>query len=158
MFPHPLLALSLALMWILLNGPSLGHALLGAMVGVFASWAMATLRPAETRLNKWYLLPKLFGLVMYDIICSNLVVAWVIMRGRARGHHSQFVDLELELKDPMGLAILAVILTSTPGSAWLEYDSSRNSVFIHVLDLVDEDQWRDLIKTRYEKLLLEIFA
>ena len=58
----------------------------------------------------------------------------------------------------MGLAILAVIVTSTPGSAWLEYDSSRNSVFIHVLDLVDEDQWRDLLKARYEKLLLEIFA
>ncbi|MBV2183016.1 MAG: Na+/H+ antiporter subunit E [Rhizobium sp.] len=158
MLPHPLLALSLALMWIVLNGLSLGHALLGAMVGVFASWAMATLRPAEIRFNKWYLIPKLFGVVMYDIVRSNLAVAWVIVRGRSYGHHSQFIDIELELKDPMGLAILAVIVTSTPGSAWLEYDSSRNSVFIHVLDLDDEDQWRDLLKARYEKLLLEIFA
>lgn len=158
MFPYPLLALSLALMWLLLNGLTLGHALLGAIVGVFASWAMASLKPAKPRLKKWYLLPKLFGLVMYDIIVSNLSVAWIILRGRSRGQSSGFVDLPLELKDPMGLAILAVILTSTPGSAWLEYNSSRNSVFVHVLDLADEAQWRDMIKTRYERLLLEIFA
>lgn len=158
MFPYPLLAISLTLMWLLLNGFTLGHVLLGAAVGIFSSWAMATLRPSKPRLKKWYLLPKLFLLTMSDIIRSNLAVAWTIIRGRARGHHSGFIDIPLELKDPMGLAILAVIVTSTPGSAWLEYDSSRNSVFIHVFDLVDEDQWRDVLKNRYEKLLLEIFA
>ena len=158
MFPYPLLAISLALMWLLLNGFSVGHALLGGAVGVFASWAMASLRPAKPRLRKWYLLPKLFLLVMADIIRSNLAVAWAILRGRAPGHHSGFIDIPLELRDPMGLAILAVIVTSTPGSAWLEYDSSRNAVFIHVFDLVDEDQWRAVLKNRYEKLLLEIFA
>lgn len=54
--------------------------------------------------------------------------------------------------------MLAVILTSTPGSAWLEYDSNDNSVLLHVLDIKDESIWRDTIKNRYEKLLLEIFA
>ncbi|SSC70018.1 unnamed protein product [Ciceribacter sp. T2.26MG-112.2] len=127
-------------------------------MGIFAAWAMATLRPAKPRLKKWYLLPKLFMLVMTDIIRSNVAVAWAILRGRPRGHHSGFIDIPLELKDPMGLAILAVIVTSTPGSAWLEYDSSRNSVFIHVFDLIDDDEWRNVLKNRYERLLLEIFA
>jgi multicomponent K+:H+ antiporter subunit E len=30
-------------------------------------------------------------------------------------------------------------------------------LIIHVLDLVDESDWIRTIKTRYEKLLLEIF-
>jgi Multisubunit Na+/H+ antiporter, MnhE subunit len=158
MFPYPLLTIALLLMWLLLNSFTFGHLILGSTVAVFASWGMAALRPDKPKLRKWYLLPKLFGIVMLDIIRSNLAVAWIILRGRAPGHRSSFITLPLELRDPTALAILAVILTSTPGSAWLEYDSRRSSVLIHVLDLVNDDAWRDLIKNRYEKLLLEIFS
>lgn len=158
MFPHPLLAFALLSMWLLLNNLTLGHLLLGGMIAVCSTWAMEALRPEKPRMRKWYLLPKLVGIVVLDIIRSNLAVSVVILRGRAKGHRSSFIDLQLELSDPTALAILAVIVTSTPGSAWLEYDSRRSAVLIHVLDLVDEDDWRDLIKNRYEKLLLEIFS
>ena len=157
MLPYPLLAISLVITWLLLNGWSIGHLILGSIVGVFASWGMATLRPDKPRLRKWYLLPKLFGIVMIDIIRSNIGVAKVVLKGRDKGHYSGFINISLDLEDPTALAILAVIITGTPGSAWLEYDSRQKSVLIHVLDLIDEDAWRALIKNRYEKLLLEIF-
>lgn len=158
MFPYPLLTIALLLMWLLLNDFTLGHLLLGSIVAVFASWGMAALRPDKPKLRKWYLLPKLFAIVMVDIIRSNLAVSWVILRGRAEGHQSSFINLPLDIDDPTALAVLAVVITSTPGSAWLEYDSRRRSVLIHVLDLIDEDEWRDQLKNRYEKLLLEIFS
>lgn len=158
MFPYPLLTLSLLIMWLLLNGFSIGHVVLGSVVAIFASWTMASLRPSKPQLYKWYLVPKLFAIVMVDVLRSNLAVAWVILRGRASGHRSTFLTLPLEIDDPTALAILAVILTATPGSAWLEYDSHQRSVLIHVFDLADESEWRDLIKNRYEKLLLEIFS
>ncbi|MCQ1800167.1 Na+/H+ antiporter subunit E, partial [Neorhizobium galegae] len=63
MLPYPLLTLSLILMWLLLNGLTPGHLVLGILVAVFASWAMASLRPDKPKLAKWYLLPKLFGIV-----------------------------------------------------------------------------------------------
>jgi multicomponent K+:H+ antiporter subunit E len=158
MLPYPLLTLSLTLMWLLLNGFTLGHLILGTLVAVFASWAMASLRPDKPKLRKWYLLPKLFGIVFYDIIRSNLAVAWLILRGHRKGTHSAFLTIRLDLEDRTALAILAVILTSTPGSAWLEYDSYDRTIIMHVLDLADEAQWIDMIKNRYEKLLMEIFA
>ena len=67
------------------------------------------------------------------------------------------MTIHLELKDPTALAVLAVILTSTPGTAWLEYNSSDGSLLMHVLDLVEEQEWTDLVKNRYERLLMEIF-
>ncbi|EHS52146.1 cation antiporter [Rhizobium sp. PDO1-076] len=158
MLPYPLLTISLVVMWLLLNGFSLGHLLLGTFVAIFASWAFAALRPEKPRLRKWYLLPKLFVLAFSDIIRSNLAVARVIVSGRPRGHHAGFLLLPLELEDRTALALLAVILTSTPGSAWLEYDSRERTVLLHVLDLVDEEAWVNTIKNRYEKLLMEIFA
>ena len=81
----------------------------------------------------------------------------IVLRDRHREQTSGFVSMPLELRDRAGLAILACILTAIPGSAWLEYDTRRGTVLIHVLDLVDEANWIETIKYRYERLLLEIF-
>lgn len=158
MLPFPLLSLSLTLMWLLLNGFTLGHFVLGFFVSVVAGWGLASLRPERPRLKKWYLLPKLFFVVFVDIVRSNLAVARLILSGKRRPHTSGFLLLSLEVKNPFSLAILAVIVTATPGSAWLEYNSRDGTVLIHVLDLVDEQAWAITIKQRYENLLLEIFA
>ncbi|MEB2847490.1 Na+/H+ antiporter subunit E [Rhizobiales bacterium RZME27] len=158
MLPYPLLTLSLILMWLLLSGFTPGQFILGTLVAVFASWAMASLRPDKPKIRKWHLLPKLVTIVFLDIIRSNLAVAYVLLFGRKRGQRSGFLAIPLEIEDRTALSVLAIILTSTPGSAWLEYDPHDRTVLLHVLDLQNEDEWIDLVKNRYEKLLMEIFA
>lgn len=157
MLPYPLLSASLVIMWLALNGFTLGHLILGSVVAVFASWGMASLRPVKPRMPKWYLLPKLVGIVLYDIVRSNIAVASILIAGRGRRFRSGFIAVPLDLQNPTALAVLAVVVTSTPGTAWLEYNSLSRTVLIHVLDLVDEAEWRALIKGRYEALLMEIF-
>jgi multicomponent K+:H+ antiporter subunit E len=66
------------------------------------------------------------------------------------------VTVPLRTAQPDGLAVLGIILTATPeplGSTTIR----RGTLLLHVLDLVDENAWLTLIKTRYEHLLLEIF-
>jgi multicomponent K+:H+ antiporter subunit E len=155
---YPLLAASLLAMWLLLNGISLGHFLLGTAIALAAANVTAALQPAKPRLKGWRLLPRLAMIVLADIWRSNIAVARLILRPDQSRRHSGFVVVPLELRDPTGLAILACIVTSTPGTAWVEYDSSSSKLLLHVFDLVDEEHWIDLIKHRYERLLLEIFA
>jgi multicomponent K+:H+ antiporter subunit E len=156
MMPYPLLSLSLLVMWLLLNDFTLGHLILGSLVAMFGGWAMASLRPDEPKLKKWYLVPQLLWRVFTDIIRSNAAVAFLILRGKRQKHTAGFITVPLEIEHPTALAIMAVILTSTPGSAWLAYDGRRKTVLIHVLDLIDEESWVKNIKDRYESLLLEI--
>jgi len=158
LLPYPLLWLSLTGMWLVLNGFTLGHTLLGATISLFACWGMASLRPAKPRLKGWYRLPQFLLIVLIDIVRSNVAVASIILTGRRPGHEARFLTMHLELRDPTALSVLAVVLTATPGSAWVEYDSREGTLLVHVLDLIDEAAWIDLIKNRYEKLLLEIFA
>jgi multicomponent K+:H+ antiporter subunit E len=153
--PHPLLAASLVLMWMLLNAFSLGHFLLGIVVALIASRAAAALQIPKPRLRRWQLIPHLVGIVLYDILRSNIAVAGIILTGRE--HVSGFVAIPLDLRDRNGLAVLACIVTSTPGTAWIEYAADSGILVIHVLDLVSEEEWVDLIKDRYENLLMEIF-
>ena len=61
------------------------------------------------------------------------------------------------MRNPYGLAWLACIITSTPGTLWVNFDAQKGSLMIHVLDLVDEGEWIRTIKDRYERHLLEIF-
>lgn len=156
--PYPLLSLGLWAMWLLLQQSlGLGHILLGAVIALLAGRAMAALQPAKPRVRKLGKVLQLIWLVSLDILRSNIAVARVVLAGKHRGATAGFLVLPLELRDRTALAVLACIITATPGSAWLEYDAVRGSVLIHVLDLVDEQAWIDIIKNRYERLLLEIF-
>ena len=155
--PYPLLAASLVIMWMLLNAFTLGHFLLGAAISLIATHAMTSLQPSKPRLRRWQLVPRLAIRVMLDIIRSNFAVATIVLQGRRRERTSGFVAIPLELRDRTGLALLACIVTSTPGTAWVEYDTETGVLLIHVLDLIEQDDWIDIIKNRYESLLLEIF-
>ncbi|MGY3360349.1 multisubunit Na+/H+ antiporter MnhE subunit [Bradyrhizobium sp. GM0.4] len=67
------------------------------------------------------------------------------------------MNIPLDMRNPYGLAMLACIITSTPGTLWVNFDAQKGLLMIHVLDLVDEAEWIRTIKQRYERHLLEIF-
>jgi len=156
--PHPVLSLFILLMWLLLTRFSPGNLVLGGIIGLVAGWALTGLHPEGPRLRRWDLIAKLAAIVMYDIIRSNIAVAWLILTGGRNGQRrSEFIEIPLDLRSQSALALLAIILTATPGTAWLEYKPVTGTLLLHVFDLVDEATWRDLIKNRYEALLVEIF-
>jgi multicomponent K+:H+ antiporter subunit E len=101
---------------------------------------------------------RLTALVVKDIALSNVAVAGIVLGPGRRHWVSGFVEIPLELRDPYGLAALACIVTSTPGTLWTDYDAATGILTIHVLDLVDSAAWIRTIKERYERPLLEIFA
>jgi multicomponent K+:H+ antiporter subunit E len=88
---------------------------------------------------------------------SNFAVARIVLGLGGGGRTAGFLTVPLELRDPRGLAVLACIVTATPGTSWARYDAADNAVTIHVLDLVDGEAWTRAFKARYERRLLEIF-
>ncbi|SHO66461.1 multicomponent K+:H+ antiporter subunit E [Pseudoxanthobacter soli DSM 19599] len=155
LLPYPLLAASLVLMWLLLNGFSLGHLILGVAIAAVATRIMAALEPEKPRVRRWGAIVRLFGLVFVDIIRSNIAVGRIVLRGRPE--RTGFVAIPLTVRDRTALAVLACVLTATPGTAWVEYRSRTGTLLLHVLDLENEQDWIDLIKKRYEPRLMEIF-
>jgi len=97
----------------------------------------------------------LFGLVLRDIVQSNLGVARIVLG--LRKPRPGFVQIPLDLTDPHGLAVLAGIVTATPGTVWVDHDTVSSTLTLHVLDLKSEQEWIDWIKNRYERLLLGVF-
>lgn len=158
LLPHPLVTLALILAWLLLTRFSLGQLVLGTAVSTLAGWALGRLGPPRPTLRRWSAVPHLLGTVAADILRSNAAVAWLIAtRGRGGSRVSGFLRVRLRLRHPAALATLGVIVTATPGTAWIEFDDETGILVLHVFDLVDEAEWRALIQDRYETLLMEIF-
>ncbi len=150
---------ALLALWLILNESlAPGHLLLGAAIALGGVAVYNRLQPAAGRVrNRPGAALLLLGLVVADIVRSNLDVARIVLGlGRAQ-RRPGFLALPLELRHPAGLAVVACIVTATPGTSWVRYDSAANVVTIHVLDLVDADDWIRLFKQRYERLLMEIF-
>lgn len=155
--PFPTLALGLFVMWLLLTQSfSPGQVVLGMLAAGFGIGAMAALRPNPSIVREWRTALQLTRIVVWDILRSNLAVARIVLSGRVR-RTAGFVPLRLDLRDPHGLAVLALIITATPGTAWVQFDRVSGMLLIHVLDLVSEEEWARLIKTRYEAKLMAIF-
>ncbi len=157
-FPYPLLSFALMLFWLLINQSlSPAQILLGAALGISHGWLMVNLRPTKTHTKKAWLVVRLTANVIVDVARSNIMVMGVILRRRNRPVNSGFVPIHLTLRDENALAILSCILTATPGSAWLEFDSQTRILLLHVLDIENGTAWEDLVKTRYEAPLRELF-
>jgi multicomponent K+:H+ antiporter subunit E len=155
----PVLTAALFALWLLLNQTlSLGHVLLGLSLSIALAWAGGALRPVQPRLRRVDCAIVLLGFVLADIVRSNFRVAGIVLGlARNREARSGFVKIPLELTDPHALAVLACIVTATPGTVWVEHDTATGTLTLHVLDLQDETEWIDWVKRRYERLLMEIF-
>lgn len=157
-FPYPGMSIVLLLMWLLLE-QSLAplDILLGAVFGVVLVRIMVPLEAPPLRLRRPMIVLRLFFSVMLDILRSNLAVAKVVLAPDRRRGAPGFVRIPLELESRYGLTALATIISSTPGTLWVRFDTTSRTLIIHVLDLVDPDDWVRSIKTRYERPLREIF-
>lgn len=157
--PHPLAALVLLLMWLLLTeSVSRGAFLLGGALALAGSWALAALTPPKARLRRFSAVPGLLRDVLAEVVRSNYAVARLILGpGGGRTRRAGFVLVPLTMRDPHGLAALACILTATPGTVWVEYDSAEGTMLLHVLDLIDDEEWVRIVKDKWERRLMEIF-
>jgi multicomponent K+:H+ antiporter subunit E len=158
LLPYPLLWALLVAMWLVLNETiAIGQWLLGGVVALVAVLALRLLQAPQTRLRRPRAAVELVWLVLTDVVLSNIAVARIVLHRGTRKGSAGFVEIPLLLRNPVGLAALACIITSTPGTAWAGYDSRSGVLTMHILDLVDDRTWVRTIKERYEKRLLEIF-
>ncbi|HLT78874.1 MAG TPA: Na+/H+ antiporter subunit E [Ferrovibrio sp.] len=158
-FAFPLLTAAFFLAWLLANeSVTPGTILLGAALAIGIAPVLTTLNVPKTVFRRPLAALKLSLVVLVEIVRSNNAVARIILSSDKRPRRSGFVRIPLSTRNPYSLTALACIITATPGTLWVEYDSADNTMLLHVLDLIDEEEWVRIIKERYESRLMEIFT
>lgn len=157
LLPAPLLSAVLLVVWPVINGSgSLGQWLLGAALAVVIPWFTEALRPERARLRAPWTIVRLGGVVLHDIVMSNIDVAKRILGSEGRITPG-YVWVPLTITDPHGIVALAGIITMTPGTLSADLADDRRHLLVHAFHLEDEAALIESIKTRYETPLMEIF-
>ena len=143
--------------WLLMNDSiSAGTAAMALLVALLIPPFAARLDREFARIGRLRGVPKLVGVLLWDILVANVTVAMQVL-GPERNIHPGFIWVPLDIANIHGIAALTSCITLTPGTVSSELSDDRRFLLVHVLDLGSAEEVVRQIKTRYEAPLMEIF-
>ncbi|ARP98752.1 Na+/H+ antiporter subunit E [Pseudorhodoplanes sinuspersici] len=159
LLPHPLLTAILALVWVLLlNDFSWGAIVFGLLLGFAIALLISPYWPERPHIRNPLAILEYFAIVLWDIVVSNVQVAYLVLFRRGDSLKSQFVTVPIALESPEAIATLAGTITMTPGTLSADLSADGRSLLVHCLDTSDPDGVVATIKSRYERRLMRIFV
>lgn len=158
LFPHPLVSVTLVIVWVLLvNTLTLNAVVFGAILGLVLPWLTRAYWPDVPRLRNPRMVVEFGLIVLWDIVLANIAVARIILFKRSGDLRPAWITVPLDLRAPESITVLAGTITMTPGTVSSDLSQDGHSLLVHCLHAPDPDAVRDEIKTRYERRLKEIF-
>jgi multicomponent K+:H+ antiporter subunit E len=157
LIPHPFLTAVLMIGWLMLmHQVNVGQLIIAMSAGIIIpKMTQFFIQPAEP--VHWPTALKLFFIVLWDIIISNVRVAKQVL-GPLENLHPKWLRVPLETTHPKVNTLLALIITTTPGTVSAGLDEDQNTILVHALSTDSIDSVIDEIKTRYEQPLIKIFG
>ena len=158
LLPHPILALMIVLVWMLLiNEISFGGLLVGVVVALVVPQLTGPFWPNRPQIRFGWPLLEYLGIVLWDIVMANFQVAWLILFRRAAELRSHWLVIPLEIRSPEAITTLAGTISLTPGTVSADISADGKALLVHALDVADAGAEVERIKRRYEARLVRIF-
>ena len=98
---------------------------------------------------------RFVAFVLWEIFTASLALAWIIVQPR-REIRPGIVAIPLDAETDLEIAIVANLLTLSPGTLSLDVSTDRRTLYIHAMVLDDADQFRRQIKQGLERRVLEV--
>lgn len=159
LYPHPILSVTLVLLWFLLvNHLQLGSLVMAVILATLIPLLTARWWPDRPEIRRPLALVGYGILVLWDVLVANFHVARIILFLPADRIRSAWICVPLDLTSPEAISLLAGTITMTPGTLTADIAADGRALLIHALHAPDPDAIRDEIKARYESRLKRIFA
>lgn len=155
---RPVLSVLLALAWLLLQQSlDLGNVLTACVLGWGLPRLLGGFLGPAAHPRSFARALRLGFTVLWDIIVSNITVARLVLNPRSVPHPA-WVKVPLTLTQPTAQALLASIITMTPGTVSAIVDEEGACIWVHALDCDDPAAVATDIDRRYQQPLMEILG
>nr|MEE4269468.1 Na+/H+ antiporter subunit E [Candidatus Krumholzibacteria bacterium] len=105
-------------------------------------------------------IPRLLGFLgffVFELVHSSLRVAHDVITPRDQGQPA-IVCVPLDVTSDLEIALLASLVTLTPGTLALGLSEDRRSMLVHAMFAPDSDELRREIKEGYERRVQELLS
>lgn len=154
--PHPFVSVIVGISWLMLNHSA-------TLFDVTVAFILGLVIPklvqpfiVNTPNIHWTSAFKLFFVVLWDIIVSNIRIAKQVL-GPTKNLQPKWFRVPLDTEHEHVNTLLAMIITTTPGTVSAGIDQERGDILVHALSCEDPDAEIEAIKIRYEVPLIDIF-
>ena len=152
---HPVLSLLLAVTWLALSrSVAPVHLLTAAALGLLIPRLLRGLL-LEGNSVRWGAALRLTGVVLWDIVVSNVAVARLVLGPMGRLQPA-WLRVPLASDHPRVNSLFASIITMTPGTVSAVVDEQARCIWVHALDCDDAIEMVNAMKARYEAPLLHV--
>lgn len=156
LLPHPLLSVVLFLSWMALAQRLAWGSIIFALLMALIIPPLINKFVVPTPRIRWAIAIKLTAVVLWDVIVSNFKVAKRIL-GPTAQLHPIWIRVPLASEHEQVNSLLAMIITTTPGTVSAGIDLEKGDILVHCLTSHSPEQEIADIKARYEQPLLVIF-
>lgn len=154
-----LLVMVLAVVWAAVTGNFSGlNLLFGAVAGSFAVLLLRQSLASRKALRRGRRIVSLLLLFLYELFMSAVRVALVVIRLDIKAAiRPAIVAFPLTVKSDAEIALLANLITLTPGTLSIDVSPDRSTLYVHALAVDDEKALIADIANGFEKKVREVF-
>nr|WP_210259832.1 Na+/H+ antiporter subunit E [Martelella sp. HB161492] len=150
--------LILAIAWVAVTGSaSLHNLIFGFIVGALCVALVREQLGHESYFGRFMKITALFLLFLWELMASAWKVAVLVCRPKLDIQPGIF-SFELSLERDFEIALLANMITLTPGTLSVDVSDDKKTLFIHAIDCADPEANRADIANGFEKKIREAFA
>ena len=151
-----LLNLTLMALWVASTGVfTYSNSALGFLVGFIVLWWLQPLLGPTAYFRKLPMASWFSLLFLWEVLKSNLRVAWNVVTPR-KFRQPGIVAVPLDAETDLEIAVLANLITLTPGSLCLDVSEDRRTLYVHAMFVNEPEQVRREIKQRFERWILAL--
>lgn len=156
--------LGLTFLWIFIRGVTPGsivqELIIGAGIGFIVTYSLRNLFPGKIDLTHWLtvspVLLRYAGNFTKELVTANIDVAKRLIHPGAE-INPDVVEVNLRLRNPAAITVLANSITLTPGTLTMDYNQDRNSLYVHGITAATDNQKILEPILHWEDMLLKIF-
>lgn len=155
-----LMIAGLALVWAAITGNFAAiNLMLGAAIGTVTALLLRHWFAQPVALRRMRRIVSLALLFLWELLVSAVRVALIVLRPNLEASlRPAIIAFPLTVKSDGEIALLANLITLTPGTLSVDVAEDRSVLYIHVLDLVSRETLVAEIAGGFERKVQEVFS
>lgn len=147
----------LTISWVVVSGSfTLLNFLFGFVLSIFALWLIRGEVGSQGYFTKSYKIISLFLLFMYELVNSAWRVMILVLSPNMNIKPGIFA-FPLSLENDMEIALLANMITLTPGTLSVDVSEDKKYIYVHAIDASDPEAAKADIANGFEQKIREAF-
>ena len=152
-----LLNILLALGWMALGGEfNAENFVVGYILGFSFLWLGGYTTHRSRYTTKVAQIIRFALFFLWELTVANLRVAFTVISPK-KDMHPGVVAIPLDIQSSAEIALLANLITLTPGTLSLDVSTDQKTLYVHAMHVYDIEDFRQGIKNGFEKRVREVF-